>query len=101
MVTVTRPPFTRQRWTQVVFTFANFNTGKRDGVAALYLDGKSQGTVSAREQTYSWESAKTIAMLGIAYTGWLDDLAFFNRALTAAEAEQLYLLPGGIGQLRK
>jgi len=101
MVTVTRPPFTRQRWTHVVFTFASFNTGKRDGVATLYLDGKSQGTVSAREQTFSWDPAKTIAMLGIAYTGLFDDLAFFDRAITAAEAEQLYLLPGGIGQLRK
>jgi hypothetical protein len=101
MVTVTRPPFTRQRWTHVVFTFANFNTGKRDGVATLYLDGKSQGAVSGREQTYSWEPSKTIAMLGIAYTGLFDDLAFFNRAITTAEAEQLYSLPGGIAALRK
>jgi len=101
MVTVPRPPFTRQRWTHVVFTFSNFNTGKKDGVATLYLDGKSQGAMSAREQTFSWDPAQTIAMLGIAYTGLFDDLAFFNRALTTAEVEQLFALPGGITELRK
>ena len=101
MVTLTKPPFTRQHWTHVVFTFANFNTGKKDGVATLYLDGKPQGTASAREQTFSWEPAKTIAMLGIGYTGLFDDLAFFNRALTAAEVEQLFALPGGVTELRK
>jgi hypothetical protein len=101
MVTVTKPPFTRQRWTHVVFTFANFNTGKKDGAATLYLDGKIQGSVSAKEQTFSWQPAKTIAMLGIAYTGLFDDLAFFNRALTAAEVEQLFALPGGVTALRE
>jgi hypothetical protein len=101
MVTVTKPPFTRQRWTHVVFTFANFNTEKKDGVASLYLDGKPQGTVSAREQTLSWDPAKTIAMIGLNYTGLIDELAFFNRSLTAAEVEELFTLPSGITPLRK
>ncbi len=101
MVTVTKPPFTRQRWTHVVFTFANFNTGKKEGAATLYLDGKSQGSVSAKEQTFSWEPAKTIAMLGIGYTGLIDELAFFNSALTAIEVEQLFALPGGVSKLQQ
>ncbi len=100
MVTVTRPPFARQRWTHVAFTFTNFNTGKKDGLASLYLDGQCQGTVSGREQTLTWEPAKTIALLGIAYTGLFDELAFFNRALTAAEVEQLFALPRGLAALR-
>ncbi len=101
LVTVTRPPFSRDRWTHVVFTFASFNTGRKDGVATLYLDGKPQGSVSAWEQTLSWEPAKTIAMLGISYTGLFDELAFFNRALTAAEVGQLFALPGGVTVLRQ
>lgn len=100
MVTVTRPPFARQRWTHVAFTFANFNTGKKNGLASLYLDGQLQGTVSAREQTLSWEPAKTFALLGIGYTGLFDELAFFNRALTTAEVEQLFALPRGLAALR-
>ena len=101
VVTVTRPPFSRARWTHVVFTFANFNTGKNDGTATLYLDGKSQGTMSAWEQTLSWEPAQVIAMLGISYTGLFDELAFFNRTLTAAEVGQLFALPGGVTALRQ
>lgn len=101
MVKVTKPPFARQRWTHVVFTFENFNTGKPDGVATLYLGGQRQGTVSAREQTLTWEPAKTIAMLGIGYTGLFDELAFFNRALTASEVAELFALPGGLTALGK
>jgi len=100
LVTVTRPPFSRERWTHVVFTFANFNTGKKDGTATLYLDGKPQGSVSAWQQTLSWEPAQTIAMLGIGYTGLFDELAFFNRALTADEVGQLFALPGGLATVR-
>lgn len=100
MVTVTRPPFSRQRWTHVAFTFTNFNTGKKDGVATLYLDGKSQGTVSPREQTFSWDLAATVAMIGLNYTGLFDELAFFDRLLTPAEIEELHSLPGGVRGLR-
>lgn len=100
MVTVTKPPFTRERWTHVAFTFTNFNTGKTDGIATLYLDGRFQGSVSAREQTLTWDPAATIAMLGLNYTGLFDELAFFNRALTATEVENIFVLPGGIQGLR-
>ena len=101
LVTVTRPPFSRDRWTHVAFTFANFNTGQKDGTATLYLDGKPQGTVNAWRQTLSWEPAQTIAMLGIGYTGLFDDLAFFNRALTGDEVRQFFTLPGGLTALRQ
>lgn len=93
MVTVTKPPFSRQHWTHVVFTFTNFNTGRKDGVATLYLEGKSQGTVSVREQTFTWEPAKTVTMIGLNYTGLFDELALFSRALTGSEVETLYKSP--------
>lgn len=101
LVTVTQTPFSRDRWTHVVFTMQNFNSGKRDGVATLYLDGKAQGSVSAREQTFSWDPKQTVTMLGLNYTGLFDELAFFNRALTAAEVEELFSLPGGMSAIRK
>lgn len=101
LVTVTRPPFSRDRWTHVAFTFVNFNTGSKDGAATLYLDGRAQGSVSAWKQTLTWEPAQTIAMIGIGYTGLFDELAFFNRALTAVEVGQLFTLPGGVTALRQ
>ncbi len=101
LVTVTRPPFSRNRWTHVAFTYENFNTGKKDGTATLYLDGKPQGTVSAWEQTLAWDLSKTIAMIGINYTGLFDELAFFDRALTATEVGQLFALPDGLSAVRQ
>lgn len=101
IVTVTPSPFSRDRWTHVAYTFSNFNTGQKDGVATLYLDGKPQGSVSAREQTLSWEPSQAIAMIGINYIGLFDELAFFNRALTADEVGQLFALPDGLTTVRK
>ncbi len=99
MVTVTRPPFTRESWTQVVLTFEGFNTGKAEGQATLYLNSQPIGIVSPRVQTFTWDPSKTIAMLGIAYAGLIDDVAFFRRALTANEVHQLYRLPRGVAEL--
>lgn len=101
LVTVTRPPFTRQRWTHVTITFEKFNTGQKDGVATLYLDGQAVGSVSPREQTFTWEPGQAIALLGINYAGLFDELAFFNRALSAGEVHELYARPDGWVTLRR
>jgi len=98
---VLRPPFRRDLWTQVTFTWERFNTGRADGVARLYLDGEFQGEISAREQTFTWDLEQSVMMLGLAYTGWMDDLAVFRRALTPGEIRELYRLPGGVTDLHR
>lgn len=97
---VIEPPFRRDRWTQVTFTWERFNTGRPDGVAKLYLDGEYHGQISAREQTFTWDLERSVMMLGLAYTGWMDDLAVFRRALSAEEVRELHRLPGGVTDLR-
>lgn len=93
--------FGKARWTHVVFTFENFNTGRPDGVARLYLDGIYQGALSARLQTFTWDPSKTLVMLGASYIGLLDELSIFDRALSAAEVIELNQLPNGVpGLLR-
>jgi hypothetical protein len=101
LVTVDQPPFARGKWTHVVFTWDDFNSGKPDGVAKLYLDGKQRGTLSAREQTFTWDPVHTSMMLGVGYIGLFDELSVFNRALTAAEIETLHRLPNGVKALLK
>jgi hypothetical protein len=100
LITVDRPPFSADRWTHVVFTFENFNTGRPDGVARLYLDGKLQGELSPREQTFTWNLAETVIAVGFDYVGRFDELAIFNRALSPAEIGSLHTLPRGIQSLR-
>ncbi len=99
MVTVTRPPFRRDRWTHVVFTYSHFNTGKDDGTARLYLNGQFQGGLTERQQTFTWEVGKSLMMLGLSYVGLYDELAVFNRALTDQEVQTLYRLKGGVRSL--
>lgn len=99
LVTVAQPPFAARKWTHVVFTFEHFNTGQADGVARLYLDGKFQGALSGREQTFTWDETKATIMLGVGYVGLFDELSLFNRALNEREIRTLNELPGGVSLL--
>ncbi len=101
LVVVSRPPFRREEWHQVVFTCENFNTGQPDGRVALYLDGEPVGGLTERRHTYSWNPDEAVMMLGLGYTGWMDDLAVFDRALSADEVRALHRLPGGVTDLHR
>jgi hypothetical protein len=101
LVTVDAPPFGRGRWTHVVFTFAQFNSGRADGTARLYLDGRPAGALSPRQQTFTWDPARATIALGAGYVGLFDELSVFNRALSDGEVAALYALPAGVtGLLR-
>ncbi len=99
MVQVTRAPFSRTKWTHVVFTFDRLNAGKA-GVGRLYLGGKLQGSIQDWDLTLGWEAAKVQLVLAAAYVGQMDDLAVFNRALSDREVEQIFRLADGIRALR-
>ena len=66
----------------------------------LYLDAKSQGTLRG-PQRFTWDPKQVVIMLGIYYTGQLDDFAIFNRPLSTDEIGTLYELKSGVAQLRK
>jgi len=99
LVHVEKPPFSGDRWTHVVFTFENFNTGRKDGVAKLFLDAQLQGALSVRPQTFSWEPPKTLVLLGLSYVGLYDEVALFNRALSEPEIQTLHRLKDGVRSL--
>lgn len=101
MVTVTKPPFGADHWTHVVFTFDHFNTGRKDGVAKLYIDGQLQGALTGRESTFTWKIEESLIMLGLSYVGLLDEVAIFNRALSDAEVGELFHLDQGVSGLLK
>lgn len=99
MVTVKKPPFGRDRWTHVVFTFSGFNREGKGAVARLYLDGELQGEITGRRQIFTWDPERANILLGLSYIGLCDDLAIFNRALGEKEIKALHGLPGGVGKL--
>ena len=51
----------------------------------LYLDGEPRGDLSGRQQTFTWDLQQTLIALGLNYVGLIDEIATFDRVLTAAE----------------
>jgi hypothetical protein len=99
LVTVQKPPFSREKWTHIGITFREFNGKNQDGVATLYLNGESVGQLK-RKQRFTWSEERLAIMIGIYYVGQFDDFAIFNRDLTASEIQQVFELPKGIASLR-
>ena len=84
---VIKPPFSRDQWTHVAFTFENFNSGKPDGVARLYLNGEERAALKPRTQTFTWDYNKALIMLGLSYVGGFDELGIYDRVLTRGEIQ--------------
>ncbi len=99
MVQVERPPFSREKWTHAVFTVENVNNKSLAPSGRLYLNGRLQGSIDNWDLTFGWDPSQVLLVLGAAYVGHLDDLAVFNRVLTADEVAQLYGLKNGIRDL--
>ena len=65
MVPVSKPPFTHDGWTHVVFCFGNINSGKNDGWGRLYLDGQDQGPFANWLIPFNWDESKSALTLGL------------------------------------
>lgn len=99
MVEVRRAPFSRDKWTHVVFTLESINDKAKPPSGRLFLNGKLQGSIEKWTMTFDWDPAKVLLVLGANYVGYMDDLAVFDRPLTNAEVEAIYGLKNGIREL--
>lgn len=88
-VVLHKPPFQADQWTHILITFENFNTGRTDGLAKLYVNGTLQGEVKGRNQRYTWNPDNAVIFLGLNYAGLMDDVMIFDRPLTSQEAALL------------
>jgi hypothetical protein len=101
MVWVRRVAFKSGQWRHVVLSWSNFDTGKPNAIATLYIDGKKIGDVKDRAIAMDWDIEKAGIYTAVGYTGLLDEMACFNRALTADEVTALYQTPGLLAGLKK
>ena len=90
MVPVHKAAFSRDQWTHVVFSFSNINSGKKNSVGKLYLDGTLQGSFGDREHVFNWDVSKSALTIGLNYVGDFDDLAVFSRVLTDDEVAAIH-----------
>ncbi|MBT5925928.1 MAG: LamG domain-containing protein [Verrucomicrobia bacterium] len=99
LLPVQSPPFGKDQWTHVLFTWSNYNSGDKEGVAKLYLNGELKGEISGWSQTFTWKSEETIKLyLGLNYIGLLDEVSCFDRVLTSQEIKWYFLHPGELVQ---
>jgi hypothetical protein len=96
---IAEPPFAAGQWTHVVVAWEGINT-PRYGRARLYFDGDYRGATGRICEPFSWDIANTTIRLGMGhFVGLVDDLAVFNRALSAPEVRVLYGLRRGVAEL--
>ena len=88
LVTHKKPAFDAGRWTHVALTLNNVNSGKDDGAAEMFLDGKSVGKYQ-QNLRLTWEPERVAIMLGIQYIGDIDDMAVFDSVLTAEQIKEI------------
>lgn len=101
MIEIARPPFGTGKWTHVAWTWEGFNTDGTSAIVRAYLDGAAAGTLGGRRQVYTWNPAEVLIAFGVEYRGLIDELAIFDRALTADEIRAVHALPNGIATLRR
>lgn len=80
-------------WHHVVLTWQNLDTGKPDATTSLYIDGRLIGEVKDRPIAMGWDIDQAKIYVAINYLGLLDELACFDRALTADEVKALHAKP--------
>jgi hypothetical protein len=98
MVRVPKVPFKSGDWHHIVLSWKNLDTGKKDALSVFYIDGKRIGAIEDRALSMDWDMDKTGIYLALSYIGLLDELALFDRALSAEEVALLHARPGLLGE---
>ena len=65
------------------------------GSASLYLNGKLISSATGIREPFEWDRSQLAIRLGVNYSGLMDEVALFNRALSEGEIGALYGVGGG------
>jgi hypothetical protein len=101
MVRVPAIGFKAGDWHHVVLAWTNFDTGKANAQAVLYIDGKRIGAITNAPIAMRWKLEKAGIYVAVNFIGLLDELALFNRMLTPEEISRLHRTPGLLAKLKK
>jgi Concanavalin A-like lectin/glucanases superfamily len=101
MVRVPAVGFKAGEWHHVVINWRNFDTGKADARATLFIDGKQIGEVKDRAIAMNWEIERVGIYVAVNFIGLLDEFAVFNRPLTLDEVARLHRELGVLAGLQQ
>jgi len=101
MVRVPGIDFKKGEWHHVVLSWQNFDTGKPNARATLYIDGKKIGDVKDRPIAMDWDVQNGGIYVAVNFIGLLDEFAVFSRPLTTDEVTLLHREPGILSGLKR
>jgi Concanavalin A-like lectin/glucanases superfamily len=102
MVWLDKPGLKVGDWHHVGLVWRNFDTGKNDASAALYIDGKLIGEIKKDYPiSMDWDLEKAGIYIAVNYIGLIDEFALFNRALTQEEIGILRSQPAVLSSLTR
>jgi len=87
LVVVDKPPFTKERWTLVTVTWTGLG---KDGTASLFLNGTRISSTTGIREPFEWDASRVAIRLGVNYTGLMDEVAVFDKALSEREIAALF-----------
>ena len=96
LIPVKKPTFSRDKWTHVLINFKGLNSDAAQ--TQFYYDGKLVGEMKATDP-FTWELEKSNILLGLSYIGLMDELAIFDRPLTASEVAKIHGDTSGLATL--
>lgn len=100
MVRVPAVKFKAGEWHHIVLTWKNLDTGKPNGQAILYIDGKKQGSLDNAPLAMDWDIEKAGIYVAVNFIGLMDELAVFRRVLTVDEVNRLHQRPDVLSPLK-
>lgn len=100
IIRVPKIGFQEGRWQHVVMNWSDFDTGKPNARAELYIDGKLAGQFRNRDLAMSWDLNRVGIYVGVNYIGRMDELAMFGRPLTPNEINALRHSPKILSRLK-
>lgn len=80
-----------RNWHHVVATWKNTNSGRDDGVAAVYIDGVCRATMTGYRHDLTWDVDALTIGLGQRYVGAIDELLILD---VCASADMITTLSG-------
>lgn len=101
MIRIAKDALRFDEWNHVALTWENFDSGRADGQARLYIDGKLAAAVKDRNLAMAWDLEQTRIFLGFKFLGLLDEFALFKRALTEEEVTTLFRKPDVLAGLKE
>ena len=101
LVRIPKIGFQENEWHHSAFTWSQFDTGKPDSRASLYIDGRLAGELNNRDITMQWDMRQTGIYVAVSLIGMMDELAVFDRSLSAEEVGRLHDKPALLQHLKQ